>query len=59
MEINLAYECTLNKIVLNAVGFMDILTDLDNFSNDIELLFSPDYPNFQIITTSSMVGIIF
>ncbi|KAK4883588.1 hypothetical protein RN001_006907 [Aquatica leii] len=50
----LADECTLNKVVVNANQFLDILTDLDNTSDDLDLFLSPNPPYFRISTTSTM-----
>lgn len=54
-EICLAQGCNLNKVVVNAAEFVDILTDLDNDTDELELILSPDYPNFKIITSGIMV----
>ncbi|KAK5650311.1 hypothetical protein RI129_001340 [Pyrocoelia pectoralis] len=52
--LSLADECTLNKIVVNASQFVDILTDLDHTSDELQLVISPDPPNLTIITISTM-----
>ncbi|KAF5270403.1 hypothetical protein FQR65_LT05591 [Abscondita terminalis] len=50
----LADECALNKVVVNASQFLDMLTDLDARSDDLELNLSPNPPYFRISTTSTM-----
>lgn len=53
-ELSLADECSLNKIVMDAGVFVEILSDLDNTSDELELKISPDPPYFRVITNSIM-----
>lgn len=56
-ELSLADECTLNKVVLNATPFVEVLSDLDTTSDELELILSPENPYFRITTTSVMVSL--
>ncbi|KAF2888003.1 hypothetical protein ILUMI_18170, partial [Ignelater luminosus] len=53
-DVSLAYECGLDKVVVNAGHLVDVLSDVDNTSDELELLLSPDPPYFRISTTSIM-----
>lgn len=53
--LSLAEECNLNKVVLNAAPLVEILQDLDNASDELELLLSPDAPYLKITTCSITV----
>lgn len=50
--LSLAEQCNLNKVVLNAGPLVEILQDLDNASDELELLLSPDAPYLKITTNS-------
>lgn len=54
--LSLADECNLNKVVLNAATLVEILHDLDNTSDELELLLSPDAPYLKITTNSLSVS---
>lgn len=58
-EISLSDECNLNKVVLNAIPLAEILQDLDNASDELELLLSPEPPYIKITTNSIMVITLF
>lgn len=55
--LSLADECNLNKVVLNAGPLVEILQDLDNASDELELLLSPEAPYLKITTNSISVSI--
>ncbi|KAB0802757.1 hypothetical protein PPYR_04943 [Photinus pyralis] len=52
--LSLADECTLNKIVVNANQFVDILSYLDNASDELQLDICPSPPHLTISTVSAM-----
>lgn len=56
--LSLADECNLNKVVLNAGPLAEILQDLDNASDELELMLSPDAPCLKITTNSISVGFV-
>lgn len=58
-DVGLAYECGSDKVVVNAGHLVDVLSDLDNTSDELELVLSPDPPYFRISTTSIMVRVMF
>lgn len=49
---SLAEECNLNKIVINANIFVELLQRLDNSAEEVKITFSPDFPYFTLKTTS-------
>lgn len=55
---SLADECNLNKIVVNASIFVELLQRLDNSADEIKITFSPDFPYFTLKTTSLSVSTI-
>lgn len=55
-DISLADECGLNKMVINANIFVELLTRLDNLADTLKIVFSPDPPYFTLITTGIAVG---
>lgn len=54
----LAQQCTLNKVILQAGEFVDLLSDLDNDSDELELVISPDYPNLKLTSCGVSVSAI-
>lgn len=54
-EIGFPDECTVNKIVVNADILVNVLTDLDQFSDDFHFHLSPNPPYCRIKTSSIMV----
>ncbi|KAL3279420.1 hypothetical protein HHI36_016931 [Cryptolaemus montrouzieri] len=50
-SISLAHECNLNKMVVNANIFQEILYRLDNSADEVNLGLSPDPPYFTLIAT--------
>lgn len=54
--LSLSDECNLNKVVLNAAALVEVLHDLDNASDELELLLSPDAPYLKITTNSVSVS---
>lgn len=55
---SLAEECNLNKIVINASIFVELLQRLDSPGDDLRILFSPDYPHFTLKSTSLNVSVV-
>lgn len=58
-DICLSEECNLNKIVMDAEQFADLLSDLDIDSDELELVISPEYPNLKLRASGVMVLQIF
>lgn len=54
-SLSLIDECNLNKVVLNATPFVEVLHDLDQASDELELLLSPEAPYVKITTSSITV----
>ncbi|XP_019871032.2 cell cycle checkpoint protein RAD1 [Aethina tumida] len=54
-DIGLADECNLNKVVINADIFFEILNRLDNSADEMKLTISPD-PPYVTICTSGTAG---
>lgn len=54
-ELSLAEECNLNKIVLNAALLVEVLRDIDNESDELDILLSPAPPHFRMTTNSVKV----
>ncbi|XP_076250443.1 radiation insensitive 1 isoform X2 [Rhynchophorus ferrugineus] len=48
---SLAEECRLNKIVINASIFAELLHRLDNSAEEVKIVFSPESPYFTLKTT--------
>lgn len=55
---SLAEECNLNKIVIKANIFVELLQRLDSPGDDLRILFSPDYPHFTLKSTSLNVSFV-
>ncbi|XP_066150473.1 cell cycle checkpoint protein RAD1 [Euwallacea fornicatus] len=51
-NLSLAEECNLNKIVINANIFCELLQSLDNMADELQITFSPEYPFFQLKSRS-------
>ncbi|KAK9879217.1 hypothetical protein WA026_004062 [Henosepilachna vigintioctopunctata] len=49
--ISLAEECNLNKMVLNASIFQELLYRIDNSADEVNLKLSPDPPYFILTST--------
>ncbi|XP_048526041.1 cell cycle checkpoint protein RAD1 isoform X1 [Dendroctonus ponderosae] len=49
---SLSEECNLNKIVVLANVFVELLQRLDNSSDDLKVTFSPEFPYFTLKSTS-------
>ncbi|KAL1508942.1 hypothetical protein ABEB36_003756 [Hypothenemus hampei] len=45
---SLAEECNLNKIVVNANIFVELLQRLDNSADELKIVFQPDFPYFSL-----------
>lgn len=56
-DIGLADECNLNKVVINADIFFEILNRLDNSADEMKLTISPDPPYVTICTSGTAVSI--
>lgn len=54
-EICLAQECNLNKMVIDAEQFADLLSNLDVDADELELIMSPEYPNLKLKASGIMV----
>ncbi|XP_018321800.1 cell cycle checkpoint protein RAD1-like isoform X2 [Agrilus planipennis] len=54
-DVNLAEECNLNNVVLNAGHFVEILSNIDHNSDELELFLSPEPPYFRITTYGVLV----
>ncbi|VEN54920.1 unnamed protein product [Callosobruchus maculatus] len=50
-DISLADECNLNKVVLNAHLFAELLNRLDNSADELKVVLGPDPPYFTLSTT--------
>ncbi|KAG5879684.1 hypothetical protein JTB14_021485 [Gonioctena quinquepunctata] len=50
-DISLADECNLNKVVINANIFYELLNRLDNSADELKVTMSPDPPYFTLATT--------
>ncbi|CAH1994105.1 unnamed protein product [Acanthoscelides obtectus] len=50
-QISLADECNLNKVVLNAQIFAELLNRLDNSADELKVVLGPDPPYFTLSTT--------
>lgn len=55
LEVNLSNECNINKVVLNASAFMEVLNELDSYADDFKISLSPDPPYIRVTTSSVMV----
>lgn len=55
-DISLADECDLNKIVINANIFAEILQRLDNSADELKVEISPDPPYFTLTTNGMAVS---
>ncbi|XP_050308764.1 cell cycle checkpoint protein RAD1-like isoform X2 [Anthonomus grandis grandis] len=49
---SLSEECNLNKIVVTGSIFYELLLRLDNSAEDLKIMFSPDFPYFNLKSTS-------
>ncbi|CAG9769551.1 unnamed protein product [Ceutorhynchus assimilis] len=49
---SLAEECNLNKIVISANMFAELLQRLDNSAENLQITFCPDFPYFTLKSTS-------
>ncbi|XP_030753111.1 cell cycle checkpoint protein RAD1 [Sitophilus oryzae] len=52
---SLAEECNMNKIVMNANIFGELLNRLDSPAEEVQITFSPSHPYFKLKTTG-LVG---
>lgn len=55
-DITLADECNLNKIVINANIFVELLQRLDNCADEVEFTLKPTVPFFTITTNGVAVS---
>ncbi|CAH1173532.1 unnamed protein product [Phaedon cochleariae] len=50
-DISLADECNLNKVVINASIFVELLNRLDNSADELKVSLNPDPPYLTLVTT--------
>lgn len=54
-NVSLADECNLNKMVVNANIFQELLYRLDNSADEVHIKLSPDPPYFSLTATGRSV----
>ncbi|XP_022908395.1 cell cycle checkpoint protein RAD1 [Onthophagus taurus] len=51
-DLSLAEECSENKITMDAQSLVEVVSEMDQNSDELQILLSPDVPHFRMSATS-------